>query len=540
MGDGSATDARLPMPAHSGGPLHALSLRVHELSQQGRGVEALAAADVYARAAQGFGDELTVTYLVQGRLYALRDLGSVDEAIVAGDELLRRHRATANALGEAKAHALLAQLYMLAGRVGEAMAALARAGRLLDHSSQRNDRYGSALGSYSDAAHTAELYEVADSAEQSLAELARAGGVRSTGQAANGDLLYAEMLLSWGLRLDQIGHHVEAGTRLRRCVALLDGWIEFHGTEAPDPLYYLADLALALAKLGDTDQAVTLAEKVIMPLRAQLDHRYARVAHLGYAVALRAQGDFAGARRELFAAQELCQFGASPAERAIVQYELAVLAVHATAPCDHAEAGRDLLDTIRDQARQLWALRLQRLAMLRQAQQRDELEADRTRARAGLLRDPLTGLANRRRFDELQAAIDAGQLSAPLTLLMADLDKFKLINDTCSHSAGDRVLREVAAVLRAHCRAEDEAVRFAGDEFLVFLRADLATAVRVAERISAAVAVADIPPITPAMSVGVSIGVAALMPGMTAAELFQAADENLYVAKRTGGGRVAG
>jgi diguanylate cyclase (GGDEF)-like protein len=121
-------------------------------------------------------------------------------------------------------------------------------------------------------------------------------------------------------------------------------------------------------------------------------------------------------------------------------------------------------------------------------------------------------------------------------LLLVDLDHFKAVNDAYSHSAGDRALREVAAILRAHCRPDDEAVRYAGDEFVLFLHGDAGTGREVAERIRSAVARADI---LAGVRLTVSVGMAALTDGMTGDTLFRVADERLYAAKWSGRNTIA-
>jgi diguanylate cyclase (GGDEF)-like protein len=182
------------------------------------------------------------------------------------------------------------------------------------------------------------------------------------------------------------------------------------------------------------------------------------------------------AERELIAAEELCRHPGRSDERLIIRYELARLT---------AGSHQRLRDALLDQARQLWELRLQRLAMLRQAQQPEELESRRANAERQLMHDPLTGLANRRRFDQLLTALDEAYPQQPVVFLLIDVDKFKAINDTYSHDTGDEVLRAVAETIRAHCRqAGDVAVRYAGDEFAVFLYStDLDVGIDVAERI---------------------------------------------------------
>jgi diguanylate cyclase (GGDEF)-like protein len=174
--------------------------------------------------------------------------------------------------------------------------------------------------------------------------------------------------------------------------------------------------------------------------------------------------------------------------------------------------------------------------MLRQARQQEEAESARARAEREVLRDPLTGLGNRRRFDLLLDRIDSGRLAAPLVLLLVDVDHFKAVNDAYSHSVGDRALREVARILRAHCRAEDVPVRYAGDEFTVFLRGDLRAGREVAERIRAAVAHSDI---IPGVRLTVSVGLAVLTPDMTGDALFRATDDRLYAAKFSGRNTIA-
>lgn len=94
--------------------------------------------------------------------------------------------------------------------------------------------------------------------------------------------------------------------------------------------------------------------------------------------------------------------------------------------------------------------------------------------------DPLTGLANRH--------------GAPCSVLAADLDHFKQLNDARGHLAGDQVLRAVARVLAASVRAQDLVARTGGDEFLVLLpEADLATATAIAARVQTALRQADLP-----------------------------------------------
>ena len=154
-------------------------------------------------------------------------------------------------------------------------------------------------------------------------------------------------------------------------------------------------------------------------------------------------------------------------------------------------------------------------------------------------RDSLTGLANRRLFDEsLQREVARAQrLSTPVSLLVLDVDHFKQVNDTYGHQTGDSVLREVADALVANTKNYDVAARYGGDEFVVLLpgcRRD--DAMRVAERVRKGISRAvDEAPVT------ISAGVATVPDNASDAErLMAAADAALYEAKRTGRDRVAG
>ena len=147
------------------------------------------------------------------------------------------------------------------------------------------------------------------------------------------------------------------------------------------------------------------------------------------------------------------------------------------------------------------------------------------------LRDSVTGLPNRRAFDDqiyLQTQIDA----KPGVLLMIDVDNFKQVNDKHGHDAGDRTLRLVGEAIADSIRPQDFAARIGGDEFAAILPvAGLAPAREVGERIRRAVAA------TAALSVTVSIGVAPL--GREARVALLAADHALYEAKSGGRDQVS-
>ena len=168
---------------------------------------------------------------------------------------------------------------------------------------------------------------------------------------------------------------------------------------------------------------------------------------------------------------------------------------------------------------------------LRNAQLMAEIERLATR-------DSLTGLANRRLFDEsLHRELARSQrLGSPLSLLVLDVDHFKQVNDTYGHQTGDAILRQVANAIVANTKNFDVTARYGGDEFVVLLpgcgRDD---AMGVAERVRSGIAqqVGEAP-------VTISAGVATTPDNANDAErLMAAADAALYEAKRTGRDRVA-
>lgn len=158
------------------------------------------------------------------------------------------------------------------------------------------------------------------------------------------------------------------------------------------------------------------------------------------------------------------------------------------------------------------------------------------------LTDALTGVANRRSFND---AIDnewrrCARGRSTLSVIMIDIDHFKLYNDTYGHQAGDACLKQVAhAMLHCAGRTPDLVARYGGEEFVVLLpQVGAAGAETVAQRILESVAELDIPH-TIGRRVSVSLGVATVLPGEAGApeQLLRAADRALYQAKEDGRNR---
>jgi diguanylate cyclase (GGDEF)-like protein len=177
----------------------------------------------------------------------------------------------------------------------------------------------------------------------------------------------------------------------------------------------------------------------------------------------------------------------------------------------------------------------------------DELARMRTevgRLSAEVRTDALTGLFNYRHFNELlgQEVERSLRSGLPLALIMADLDRFKGLNDRWGHDAGNRVLCHVADILRAGVRRIDAVCRFGGEEMALLLPGTtLVRAVQVAERLRAQLADLPVPLGARQVPVTASFGVAVFPgPGVAnAADLLRQADAALYRAKAAGRNRVA-
>lgn len=154
------------------------------------------------------------------------------------------------------------------------------------------------------------------------------------------------------------------------------------------------------------------------------------------------------------------------------------------------------------------------------------------------LHDALTGLYNRRYLEETLARelTAAGRAGHPVSLILADLDHFKAVNDTFGHLAGDEVLRVFGALIRRHARGSDICCRYGGEEFLlVFPGMAQENAVARAECLRAALAGSPVVFGTSLIPVSASFGVAAFpRDGLGGDELIAAADGAMYAAKAAG------
>ncbi|WP_051304976.1 GGDEF domain-containing protein [Chitinilyticum litopenaei] len=167
-----------------------------------------------------------------------------------------------------------------------------------------------------------------------------------------------------------------------------------------------------------------------------------------------------------------------------------------------------------------------------------QLDTLDTLGRAALT-DPLTGLYNRRMLEQQFARLDR-EPGVPLSLLIADMDHFKYINDHYGHSTGDAVLQRLATLLRQACRGNELIIRFGGEEFVILLpQVRLEQARQIGDRLRRLVASHDWSELTPGLQATLSVGLAsAEAQPLPMSELMQAADAALYEAKAAGRNRV--
>ncbi|WP_433788749.1 tetratricopeptide repeat-containing diguanylate cyclase [Actinoplanes sp. CA-252034] len=329
------------------------------------------------------------------------------------------------------------------------------------------------------------------------------------------------------------GRPEQAEPVMTRLLALLDG-----DGRAPIPpmLDTLARIQLAL---GRTREAVATAESLVA---GEFDPEYPE-AEAEAALTLAAAYHQAGATGEAQAALDRARvLAAAPAlarVRANVQREQAELC----ATLGDFRAAFVAYKAFHEASEELSSREREAQARIRQAAfETAEARRDAESFREQSLRDPLTGLRNRRYVDAyLPSLLTGGTSVRPVTVAIVDADHFKSINDNCSHDIGDQVLIALAGLV-GQAVPEDGGftARLGGEEFLVVL-AGLPREEALARVEALRVAVQDHPwqLLTGDLPVTVSIGVAYGHHPVRPSEVLSAADRNLYAAKRGGRNRVS-
>ncbi len=302
-------------------------------------------------------------------------------------------------------------------------------------------------------------------------------------------------------------------------------WLSYKLGGHPD-LRRLIDERIARGEAFDDETNEQLYEHFFSNLRlsAQMMATGERIAReLSEVVAaLQSSGDKTGAYADTL------QTAASSLERGIDGTKLReVIAGLAAATLDMADHNRQLTTRLQDSSREM-----------------DTLRTALRHVRAEALTDGLTGLANRKMFDEtLRMRIrEAAAQRSDLCLILCDIDHFKRFNDTWGHQTGDQIIRFISSSLQRHCQSDHLVARYGGEEFAIVVpRVRLAAARAIAETIRSAIEGKKLLRKSTNENLGkitISMGIAQYRLAETMHDLIERADTCLYASKRAGRNRI--
>ncbi|EYR65148.1 hypothetical protein N866_13205 [Actinotalea ferrariae CF5-4] len=513
------------VPVREFGPFDELSDQAHQHYIDGFAERAVAACRTYQPLARAAGDLSTLRFLLYTESISLMELGRHGDAVDAARTILSLSGPDDH-VWRAKALAMVAEASTREGQQSRALGALAEADWAV--SAVPSGSYGhiSASMAVALALRSVTLFEHAD---ERLCELLH---VQDDWIRLLVVHELTELAATWAVSLALLGRvedaRVEFLTTLERSLHMQRlGWTtDSPAMVARGEIYE----AFALLNLGEPELALgrALAAKDRFQHRRELLET--QLYRLVTAQAATAAGDFERARELLRAA--VADATANGREAWVG------MGLEALAEVDVAEHGETPATAIwRDLARsalaRLWSEREGRFTALQDRDHIRRLTAETDRMGRVVLQDPLTGLGNRRL---LVATLEASP--RPMSVVFIDVDNFKAVNDQYSHAVGDEVLRRIAQVLRAQCRAEDVIVRYGGDEFIILTAHDDRRARSVAERVHRAIRNHPWDELERGLTVTVSIGVG--VPDASTDNPLVAADIALITAKRAGRDQVAG
>jgi diguanylate cyclase (GGDEF)-like protein len=511
--------------------------RLLEEAQAGRAAEVLAVAETMLRGSTGdLADGPAAIHFA--RVVALIMLGDIRASIAGADLMLHAAEVEGSAGWRACALATRASERLRHGDMDiaehdadAALRDLTSAEATLvpgqsDPVAEINARVGIGMGY-----RMLRLYELAGPQYQAAYELS-AGEEARDGNPAMWLTNLAQLHLEWALELYQVGqgteaekHTAEAETYALRAAAEASG---------PDAESWRTNALLAAAcARADREDPAGAAVDIATLLRMQ-EERGICAREMAYcqpfhAVALSRSGQADEALRVMAAAVENLPPDAEWLAAAATRRTYALL-LAAQGSAD-ARAGLEYGDTL---AAALWRQRLRTLQTATALQSYETLRVQHEKAALAAETDALTGIPNRRGFDRAVNELCTRPVGTdePVTVLIIDMDKLKLINDTLGHAAGDQAVRAVAEMVRAHARDGDTVARLGGDEFgAVLPGADPPAAAAIAARMVDAVR--GIPDCLATVSIGVASG-----PAHALIDTVRRADQAMYVAKRAGGDAV--
>ncbi|MCR5302736.1 MAG: GGDEF domain-containing protein [Lachnospiraceae bacterium] len=169
-----------------------------------------------------------------------------------------------------------------------------------------------------------------------------------------------------------------------------------------------------------------------------------------------------------------------------------------------------------------------------------QMESEQERLEDEASFDPLTHFLNRRSMDERLSSIHRNAIinDVPYSLIMADIDHFKIFNDTYGHDCGDFVLKNISKIISAQIRAKDSACRWGGEEFLILITDGVDTAIEVANRIRSAIESYEFNYEGKTLHVTITLGVSGYYSSVKVKTLIEIADKRLYKGKENGRNQV--
>lgn len=471
-------------------------------------------------------DQQSVRYLHYIYGVSLNGLGRHPEAVVVARELLDCLDDSAGPYWRAKALALFAEAVTQNGAAGAGLNALAEAYSLVQGSLPRVYNHLSAAHAVAMALTPLQLFEPAD-------ELLVAA-VRSKAGGELGELLSCQeaALLQgvWGAALTLLGRPAEAAKHYAICASRALRMRAVATRLGKAEMLARAEMieGYACQRLGENDLAERRLRVAMAGYQLREELIETQLGRIALAMALTNRGEHIEARQHLAVATEAAQHSG---RYVIEQFALAALAAvdeHESGP--HPAVGQ-WRSIARSAMERLWVERGSRFESLHDRIRLRSLADESARMGREVMEDPLTGVGNRRLLD---TALAVGATEA-VSLVFIDVDRFKQVNDLYSHEVGDIVLRRLADILRAHCRADDLVIRYGGDEFVVLISSSSGDAHAVAQRIHAAVRSEPWESVASGLDVTVSLGVAS---EVLAEQVLANADAALYAAKRSGRDRV--
>lgn len=494
------------------------------------GVARIASNEALARA---YGDDETAWRCRDILVSALAAADRHEEALTVAESLMQHYRETGNSASMLQILGQSITARFARGEGNRALDELADALAELSNLREARRASASAFLTVANAASAAGLYEMSASLLRRATEMAHVVALPFLSRMVDATVARNELRLAADLEV--IGRTDEAAARyreaLRAAVRAQSGEPTNHWRRA-GRLYE----GFAWTSMGEPEIGRIALLEALGPRSVPLDNEDTLIMRLGLARACTALGLTHDARTHL-------QLTVGRMDRTYSHlWQVAI--VLAAAEVDRIEHGdhpamKHAMYATQVLANSLWEERERRLEAVMVRMEMLALAQENARVGQAATEDPLTRLGNRRRLDDALAEF-GGVEDEAVCVLFIDLDTFKRVNDAFSHATGDQVLMKVADLIRRETRDADVLVRYGGDEFVIMLRgADLNTAVRVGERIRAAVESYPWRQLARGLGATISVGVAERRTGMTYLDVLSAADSALRAAKELGRDRIA-